>query len=257
MKPKLLSIKNLEIQFNSHRAVKGITFSIPEGTICGLIGESGSGKSVTCSAVLGLLPQSAIISGEIEFEGQNILGKAELLKSLRGKKIGYVPQSPISSLNPVNTIGSQLLETIQVHFPELNKVEQKKRAFELLDKVQLPEPEKIMKAYPFELSGGMCQRVMIALALVGEPKLIIADEPTTALDVIIQAEIMRLLLKLVRESGISLLLITHDLCLVAQSCDYIYLLKEGEIQEQGITSEVFENPQSDYAKKLLGSLAFV
>ncbi|MDJ0626403.1 MAG: ABC transporter ATP-binding protein [Candidatus Caenarcaniphilales bacterium] len=252
---KILDVKDLEISFKDKKVVKGISFDIGEGDTFALVGESGSGKSVTCSSILRLLPSSAQIKGSIKYKNIEINWEQfNKLKEIRGKEIGYIPQNPITSLNPVKSIYSQIKETVELYNPQLDKLELFIFCKNLLADVQLYDFEKVFQSYPFELSGGMCQRIMIAMALAGKPKLLLADEPTTALDVTIQAEIMTLLLETTKKKGLSLLLITHDLPLVAQTCKRVAVIKDGEIQEYGSVQDIFTQPQNAYTKSLLDSI---
>ncbi|HEY9886070.1 MAG TPA: ABC transporter ATP-binding protein [Vampirovibrionales bacterium] len=256
-KNNILDIQNLEISFANKKVVKGISFHIEEGQTYALVGESGSGKSLTCSAVLGLLPTNAQVTGSIKFFGQELLNNNKLLSQTRGRQIAYIPQNPITSLNPVKTVKEHLYETLNCYFPNLSKNEVKDQAKKLLDDVQLKDSEKVLNSFAFELSGGMCQRVMIALALAGNPKLLLADEPTTALDVTIQAEIMSLLLETIKERNFSMLLITHDLALVAQTCQKVSVIEAGQIHETNETNKLFIAPEADYTKKLLKATQLV
>jgi ABC-type dipeptide/oligopeptide/nickel transport system ATPase component len=254
MNTNILEIKNLRVSFAGKPALDELSLNIPQGSTYALVGESGSGKSVTCAAILGLLPGSASVSGEIIYGGQNLLNNP-LQASLRGSKFAYIPQNPLTSLNPVRTVGSQLSETICTHKPNLKNNEVKALTEKLLNDVQLKDHGKVLNLYPFELSGGMAQRVMIAMALVANPVLLLADEPTTALDVTIQAEIMCLLLKMRQEHGLTLFLITHDLALVAQSCEQVAVLRHGKLCESGRLQDVFSNPQHQYTASLLRACA--
>ena len=255
----LLSIENLTVDFRLEdgdlfHALKGINFTIPENKTVALVGESGSGKSVTSMAMMGLLPKSNTIIAEdsvIRFNGMNLLTMSERAKrALRGSDIGMIFQEPMSSLNPVFTIGEQIIEVLIEHKP-LNKKAARLRAIELLNEVGLPDPETRIKAFPHELSGGQQQRVMIAMAIACEPKLLIADEPTTALDVTIQKQILDLLIQMQRRHGMSVLFITHDLGVVAEFADEVVVMRHGNICEQGTIDNIFTNPQHSYTKALL------
>lgn len=255
----ILKIEGLKVTFKppgkpEKEAVKGISLQIEKGQSYALVGESGSGKSVTCSAILGLLPSSASISGKIFFNGKDLLQNPKELKQIRGRQIGYIPQNPITSLNPVRSVYSQLKETIESYKPNLSEKEMTELMHKALLDVQLNDHKKVLSSYPFELSGGMCQRVMIALALLGDPLLLLADEPTTALDVTIQAEIMTLLLETIKKRGLSLLLITHDLALVAQSCQQVSVIRNGEICESGPVAETYAQPKHPYTSSLIESV---
>ena len=256
MNEPLLEIKNLYINFKQGEktieAVKGADLKIYEGEVLGLVGESGSGKSVTALSVTRLLPGSAEISrGEILFEGREILKLSEeQLRKMRGAKVSYVFQDPATSLNPVFTIGNQLIETIRLHQGS-KKNEAFDTAVSLLKDVGMPSPEEAMFSYPHQLSGGMKQRVMIAMAISCRPKLLIADEPTTALDVTIQAQILELLEKLREEFKLTVLLITHDLSIVAQIAEKTAVMQEGKIVEYGDTDMIYKKPSHPYTKKLI------
>ena len=252
----LLSIQDLKVAFrmgkgNLAQAVKGVSFDIPENTTVALVGESGSGKSVTAMSVLNLLPDNAVRSGQILWKGRDLL-QAQLpeLQAMRGKEIACVFQDPMSSLNPVFNVGQQLCEPLMKHMG-LSRSAAMKRAEELLGEVGIPEPKRRLASYPHEMSGGQQQRVMIAMALACEPKLLIADEPTTALDVTIQRQILELLGKLKTERRMSVLFISHDLGLVGEIADQVVVMRHGAIREKGAVSQMFEAPQDDYTKALL------
>jgi peptide/nickel transport system ATP-binding protein len=256
----LLSIRNLSVSFRMGKvdgvaqradAVKGVSFDIPENSIVALVGESGSGKSVTAMSMLNLLPDNAERAGEVLWNGRDLL-KASMpeLQALRGKEIACVFQDPMSSLNPVFTVGAQLAEPLMKHMG-MSKREALKRAETLLGEVGIPEPARRMKTYPHELSGGQQQRVMIAMALACEPKLLIADEPTTALDVTIQRQILELIAKLKSSHRMSVLFISHDLGLVGEIADHVVVMRNGEIREQGPAARIFGAPQDGYTKALL------
>lgn len=250
----MLQIDNLKIFFSGQETLKGISFNIPKSSTYALVGESGSGKSITCAAILGLLPSKAKTEGKIIFNSIDLLSEPNKQKFFRGRKLAYIPQNPIASLNPVKTVYEHLNETLSVHKPQLQKKQAKKDyCREILLSLQFKNWERVLNSYPFELSGGMCQRILIGLALIPKPEIILADEPTTALDVTIQAEIMNLLLDKIKTQNLTLLLITHDLALVAQSCEYISVLKEGKICETGKVQEVFANPQHKYTNCLLNA----
>jgi len=256
MNEPLLEIKNLYVNFRQGEktveAVRGADLKVFEGEILGLVGESGSGKSVTALSVTRLLPASAqIMKGEILFDGREILKSSEeQLRKIRGAKISYVFQDPATSLNPVFTIGEQLTETVRLH--QGSKAgEAFDVAVDLLKDVGMPSPNEIMFSYPHQLSGGMKQRVMIAMAISCRPKLLIADEPTTALDVTIQAQILELLEKLRKELKLTILLITHDLSIVAQVAEKTAVMQEGRIVEYGDTDMIYKKPLHPYTKKLI------
>ena len=256
----LLSIQDLKVAFRMGRvngetvraeAVKGVSFDIPENTTVALVGESGSGKSVTAMSVLNLLPDNAERTGKVLWKGKDLLQCAlPELQALRGREIACVFQDPMSSLNPVFNIGQQLCEPLMKHLGLSGKAAIK-RAEELLAEVGIPEPKRRLSGYPHEMSGGQQQRVMIAMALSCEPKLLIADEPTTALDVTIQRQILELLSKLKTQHRMSVLFISHDLGLVGEIADRVVVMRHGIIREQGAVAGIFENPQDDYTKALL------
>ena len=252
----LLSIQDLKVAFRMGKgvmaeAVKGVSFDIPENTTIALVGESGSGKSVTAMSVLNLLPDNAVRTGRVLWRGQDLL-QAQLpaLQALRGKEIACVFQDPMSSLNPVFNVGQQLCEPLTKHLG-LGRRAALERAEELMAEVGIPEPKRRLGSYPHEMSGGQQQRVMIAMALACEPKLLIADEPTTALDVTIQRQILELLGKLKSERQMSVLFISHDLGLVGEIADRVVVMRNGVIREQGPVAPIFEAPQDDYTKALL------
>ena len=259
MTAPLLSIRNLRVNFRldkdtTFEAVKGISFDIPTNSTVALVGESGSGKSVTSLSILGLLPKenSTVLPGsEIVYGGQNLvaLGQDELRK-IRGADISMIFQEPMTSLNPVFTVGFQLTEVLRMHMG-MGPAAARKRAIALLSEVGIPDPEFKINAYPSQMSGGQQQRVMIAMAIACEPKLLIADEPTTALDVTIQKQILDLIAALQKKHQMSVLFITHDLAVVGEIADYVVVMRNGEIREQGPAKAVFENPQDAYTKALL------
>ncbi|WP_217133466.1 ABC transporter ATP-binding protein [Leucobacter chinensis] len=256
----LLEVENLRVSFGledggTFTAVDGLTFSVPAGKAVGLVGESGCGKSVTSLAIMGLLPQrSHESSGSIRFAGEELLGaRDQRLRDLRGEDMTMVFQDPLSSLNPVIPIGVQVREVLERHKGMSRRVAAK-RAEELLAEVGIPDPRRRMREYPHELSGGMRQRVLIAIALACEPKLLIADEPTTALDVTIQAQILELLQRLVTDNGTALLLITHDLGVVAGMCDEVNVLYGGKMVEHAQCHDLFATPRHPYTQGLLDSL---
>lgn len=257
----LLEIKNLKINFNTYQGVVQAVdidyFSIGKRECVGLVGETGCGKSVTALSILGLLPPSARISGEIIFKGENLLKKSpNEMEKIRGKQISVIFQNPSSSLNPVFTVGEQIVRVLMLH-QNLSKEEAKKKAMEMFNLVRLPNPEKLLNRYPHELSGGMCQRVMIAMALSCNPDLLIADEPTTALDVTIQAQILKLMRELKEKIDASVLLISHDLSVVAQLCDKVVVMYAGRIVERGGVRNVFKNPLHPYTRGLLEAIPVV
>ena len=255
----MLEVKDLHTSFftpaGEVKAFNGVSFTLERGKVLGIVGESGSGKSVTAYSVMQILEKSGkIVSGSVKFDGSELVGSGEkFMKTVRGNKISIVFQDPMTSLNPTYTIGHQLMEAILLH-TDRNKKQAKERAIEMLRLVNINEPEKRMKQYPFELSGGMRQRVMIAMALACEPDILIADEPTTALDVTIQAQILELMQDLLKELGMSIIMITHDLGVVAQMCDEVIVMYAGSICEQGTADEIFYNPKHEYTKGLLRSI---
>jgi len=255
-KHKILNVKDLSVSFISNKVEKqvldAITFDIFENEIVGIVGESGSGKSVSSLAILGLLPKkiSNITSGDIVFESKNITNSD--LKHIRGKDISMIFQEPMSSLNPSMTCGNQVLEILFQH-TSLSKSKAKNEVLTLFEQVKLPEPKTIFKKYPHEISGGQKQRVMIAMAIACKPKLLIADEPTTALDVTVQKEIISLLKSLQKETKMSVIFISHDLSLVSEIADRVIVMYKGEIVEQGLTTDIFNNPKHTYTKALINS----
>ena len=259
MSRRLLSVRNLKTSFFTHvgevKAVRGISFDVNQGEVLGIVGESGSGKSVTSLSIMGLLQHPGrVVDGEIFFQDQDILsyGKRRM-RRVRGKEIAMIFQDPMTSLNPVYTVGNQIMEMLQEH-EDIGKGEAKRRAIEMLRMVGIPSPEKRIHNYPHEFSGGMRQRAMIAIALACSPKLLIADEPTTALDVTIQAQILKLMDKLVKEQGASLILITHDLAVVSQMADRIIVMYCGKIVESGSRDDVVHRPSHPYTEGLLNSI---
>jgi oligopeptide/dipeptide ABC transporter ATP-binding protein len=255
----LLNIEDLRVYFYRPegvlKAVDGLSYKLYRGEVLGIVGESGSGKSVSVLSILKLLPTNGKIeSGSIIFDGKNILNLSkEELRDLRGKDIGIVFQDPMSSLNPVITIGQQVMEPLLWH-NLCSKSEAYERAKEMLGMVGIPLPEERMKEYPFQFSGGMRQRVMIALALICRPKLLIADEPTTSLDVTIQAQIIRLLKRMKKEFGMSVILITHNLALTTNFCDRLIIMYAGNMMETGKTKDILYNPAHPYTKSLLDAV---
>ncbi len=262
MARKLLSVRNLKTSFFTHvgevKAVRGISFDVNEGEVLGIVGESGSGKSVTSLSIMGLLQYPGrVVDGEILLNGEDILTYSKnQMRRVRGKEIAMIFQDPMTSLNPVYTIGNQVMEMILEH-EKMTKREARARAIEMLKLVGIPAAEKRIDSYPHEFSGGMRQRVMIALALSCNPKLLIADEPTTALDVTIQAQILNLIKKLNRQFGMTTMLITHDLGVVATVCDKVAVMYGGLIMEYGTADEIFYHPRHPYTMGLLGSIPHV
>jgi microcin C transport system ATP-binding protein len=253
----LLDVRALSVAFQSGKtanlAVKDVSFTLQRGETVALVGESGSGKTTAALSVLRLLPSSATLSGEIVFDGQELLALPEAsMRSIRGRRISVIFQEPMTSLNPLQTIEAQVGEVLKVH-RGLDDTAARVRVLELLAKVGIREPEKRLAAFPHELSGGQRQRVMIAMALANEPDLLVADEPTTALDVTIQAQILDLLADLQREMGMAMLLITHDLGIVRRMADRVYVLKNGEVVESGATQELFAAPKHAYTQHLINA----
>ena len=255
----LLEVKDLHTSFYTPagevKAVNGVSFNLERGKVLGIVGESGSGKSVTAYSVMQILAKTGkIVSGSVKFDGQELVGIGEDgMKKIRGNKISIIFQDPMTSLNPTYTIGHQLMEAILLHTGR-TKQQAWDRAVEMLRLVNVNEPEKRMKQYPYEFSGGMRQRVMIAMALACEPDILIADEPTTALDVTIQAQILELMQSLQKELGMAIIMITHDLGVVAQMCDEVIVMYAGSICEQGTADEIFYNPKHEYTKGLMRSI---
>ncbi|MEK6554010.1 MAG: ATP-binding cassette domain-containing protein, partial [Bdellovibrionota bacterium] len=253
----LVSIKDLKIEFRTDdgvvNAVKGISFDIPKGKTVGLVGESGSGKSVTALSIMRLIasPPGRIAGGEINFEGKNLVTASDaVMRDIRGNKITMIFQEPMTSLNPVFTVGDQIAETLILH-KNLSKEEAQKRVLELMEQVGIPDPARRMRSYPHEMSGGQRQRVMIAMAIACEPDLLIADEPTTALDVTIQKQILDLLASLQKKYGMSMLFITHDLGVIGDIADEVVVMYKGNIVEKGTKEEIFLKPKHPYTKGLI------
>ena len=259
----LLEVRNLQTSFFTDagevKAVNGISFNLERGKVLGIVGESGSGKSVTAYSIMQILASTAVIkpTSSIKFDGQELVGAGEkVMRTIRGNKISIIFQDPMTALNPTYTIGHQLMEAIMLHTPR-NKKQARERAIEMLKLVNINEPEKRMKQYPYEFSGGMRQRIVIAMAMACEPDILIADEPTTALDVTIQAQILELMNSLQKELGMAIIMITHDLGVVAQMCDEVIVMYAGSICEQGTADEIFYNPRHEYTKGLMRSIPTV
>ncbi|MGE5094412.1 MAG: ABC transporter ATP-binding protein [Betaproteobacteria bacterium] len=258
----LLEVSRLRVEFNTRRgtlvAVDDVSFDIAPGEVLGVVGESGAGKSITGTAIIGLLePPGRIAAGEVRLEGERIDNlPPEAMRKVRGRRIGAIFQDPLTSLNPLYTIGHQIVETIQTHLP-MNASQARKRAIELLGEVGIPAPERRIDHYPHQFSGGMRQRVVIALALCANPRLIIADEPTTALDVSIQAQIITLLKRLCRDHGTAVMLITHDMGVIAETADRVAVMYAGRIVEIGPVQQVIHDPQHPYTTGLMGSIPAV
>ena len=259
MDTPLLQVKNLCTSFNVDagevRAVNGISFNLDKGKVLGIVGESGSGKSVTAYSIMRILVEPGkIVGGEILFNGEDIVKYSKKqMREFRGKRVSIIFQDPMTSLNPTFTIGNQLREAILLH-TDRNRAEANARALEMLQLVGVNEPEKRLQQYPHELSGGMRQRVMIAMALACEPDILIADEPTTALDVTIQAQILELMKDLQKKMGMAIIMITHDLGVIADMCDEIIVMYAGRVCERGTVDEIFYNPRHEYTKGLLRSI---
>lgn len=256
----ILEIKNLEVSFKTFfgevEAVRNVSFDVPRKQTVAIVGESGCGKSVTANSIMKLLPDPPAFykGGQILFEGEDILKKSEKeMEDIRGKKISMVFQDPMTSLNPTMKVGKQIMEGLLKH-EDISKEEARKRAVNILEMVSVPEAERRIDQYPFEFSGGMRQRVMIAIAMISRPSLMIADEPTTALDVTVQAQILDLMKKLQNEFGMSIILITHDLGVVADMSNRVQVMYSGQIMEQGSVDDIFYNPKHPYTYQLLQSV---
>ena len=259
MSELLLSVKDLHTTFftpsGEVHAVDGVSFNLNEGKVLGIVGESGSGKSVSAYSILQILAYPGrITSGSIKFRGEELVGASEeKIRNIRGNKISIIFQDPMTSLNPTFTIGNQLREAIMLH-TDRNKKQAEERAVEMLELVGINEPHKRVKQYPFELSGGMRQRVMIAMALACEPDILIADEPTTALDVTIQAQILELMGDLQKKLGMAIIMITHDLGVIASMCDEVIVMYAGRVAERGTAPQIFYRPHHEYTKGLIRSI---
>jgi oligopeptide transport system ATP-binding protein len=259
MKEPLLSLKDLKVSFFNNsgevKVIRGVSFNLEKGEVLGVVGESGSGKSVTSMSIIKLLKGTGkITNGEIVYKGENLVDKTEKeMMKIRGNDIAMIFQDPMTSLNPVFTVGTQISDVIRRH-QGLSKIEAKNKAIEMLRMVGIPSPEERYNNYPHEFSGGMRQRAIIAMALSCEPELLIADEPTTALDVTIQAQILELLMELKEKMDTSIILITHDLGVVANTCNRVIVMYGGLIMEEGTVDDIFYNPMHPYTKGLLQSL---
>ena len=254
MDAPLLEVKNLTIRFGAHPAVEGISLQINPGETLGLVGESGSGKSATSLALLRLLPNTAQVTGAINFDGESLLALSEeSMRRHRGRNLAMIFQEPMTALNPVMPIGRQIAEAIEAHHPEVSRKAVKEKVIVAMHEVALPEPERRIHDYPHQFSGGQRQRILIAQALVNRPRLLIADEPTTALDVTVQAQILRLLNDLRRTHNLSMLFISHDLAVVSEVADRVAVMQRGRIVEQATVTALFRNPQHPYTRKLLAS----
>jgi peptide/nickel transport system ATP-binding protein len=255
----LLSVRDLRIAFSEHEAVRGVSFTIAPGETLGLVGESGSGKSATALALLRLLPPSAAASGSIGLAREDggldelLTLPEEAMRRHRGRSMAMIFQEPMTALNPVMKVGRQIGEALLAHAPRTGRREVRERVLAAMREVALPEPERRIDDYPHQFSGGQRQRIVIAMALINKPRLLIADEPTTALDVTVQAQILELLKVLKREHGLSMLFISHDLAVVAQVADRVAVMRQGEIVEQGSVEKVLTRPEHAYTRNLLAS----
>ncbi|MBN9027738.1 MAG: ABC transporter ATP-binding protein [Rhizobiales bacterium] len=256
----ILAARNVAVTFKVEGgtvdAVRDVSFQLHKSETIAIVGESGSGKSVTARTIMGLLSKRATVAKEasIDFEGQNVLAFNDVQKRrLRGNRFAMIFQEPMSSLNPVYTIGQQIAEVLHIHNRKLTRAQARARVLELLKEVQIPDPEARIKQYPHQLSGGQRQRVMIAMALANRPDILIADEPTTALDVTVQAQILNLIRELQKRYGMAVILITHDLTIVRQFSDYVYVMQHGEVKEHNVTEALFQNPRHFYTRHLLAS----
>ena len=255
----VLSVRNLETEFQTDdgavQVLHGVSFDVRKGRTLGLVGESGCGKSVTSMSIMGLLPKpyGRIIGGEILYRGKDLVTlPAEEMYAMRGDRISIIFQDPMTALNPVHTVGKQLMEVLKLHRPDLDGRTRREHALEMLKKVRIPMPEKRLDEYPHNLSGGMRQRVMIAMALACKPEILICDEPTTALDVTVQASILELINELQQETGMAVIFITHDLGVVAEICDDVAVMYGGKIVEYADVFELFDAPKHPYTERLMG-----
>lgn len=258
MPPPLLDVRDLAVRFPTPsgpiEAVSGVSFGVTAGETLAVVGESGSGKSVSSLAVLGLLGVGRVTAGSIRFQGEELVGAdPERLRRLRGADIAMIFQNPMSSLDPLFTVGDQIAEALRIHRP-VSRRDARRRAVELLTEVGLPDPERRVRSYPHELSGGQQQRVMIAMALACEPALLIADEPTTALDVTVEAQILELLRRMQRDHGTALLFVTHDMGVVAEMADRVLVMYAGQVVEQGAVRDVLRDPRNPYTRALIESI---
>ncbi|HDY7775412.1 TPA: ABC transporter ATP-binding protein [Vibrio vulnificus] len=255
----VLSVKNLETEFQTDdgavQVLHGVSFDVKKGRTLGLVGESGCGKSVTSMSIMGLLPKpyGRVIGGEILYRGKDLVTlPADEMYAMRGDRISIIFQDPMTALNPVHTVGKQLMEVLKLHRPDLDRKARREQALEMLKKVRIPMPEKRLDEYPHNLSGGMRQRVMIAMALACKPEILICDEPTTALDVTVQASILELINELQEETGMAVIFITHDLGVVADICDDVAVMYGGKIVEYADVFELFDAPKHPYTERLMG-----
>ncbi|WP_165387709.1 ABC transporter ATP-binding protein [Vibrio vulnificus] len=255
----ILSVRDLEVSFTTDdgpvKVLHGVNFDVRAGRTLGLVGESGSGKSVTSMSIMGLLPKpyGQIVNGQILYRGTDLVTlPAEQMYAMRGDRISIIFQDPMTALNPVHTVGRQINEVLELHRPDLDKRARNEYALEMLKKVKIPLPEKRLNEYPHNLSGGMRQRVMIAMALACKPDILICDEPTTALDVTVQASILELMNELQQETGMAMIFITHDLGVVAEVCDDVAVMYGGRIVEYAEIFELFDHPKHPYTERLMG-----
>ncbi|EHH0683325.1 ABC transporter ATP-binding protein [Vibrio vulnificus] len=255
----ILSVRDLEVSFTTDdgpvKVLHGVNFDVRAGRTLGLVGESGSGKSVTSMSIMGLLPKpyGQIVNGQILYRGTDLVTlPAEQMYAMRGDRISIIFQDPMTALNPVHTVGCQINEVLELHRPDLDKRARNEYALEMLKKVKIPLPEKRLNEYPHNLSGGMRQRVMIAMALACKPDILICDEPTTALDVTVQASILELMNELQQETGMAMIFITHDLGVVAEVCDDVAVMYGGRIVEYAEIFELFDHPKHPYTERLMG-----
>ncbi|HEX3622255.1 MAG TPA: ABC transporter ATP-binding protein [Acidimicrobiales bacterium] len=255
----VLEITGLEVRFATPEgpvsAVRGVDLRLDEGKVLGVVGESGSGKTVTMLAVLGLLGVGADVSGSVKYRGRELIGlEPRQLRKLRGSAIAMIFQDPRTSLNPVQSIGHQIVEGIRIHHPDVSRKQASKRAVELLDLVGIPQPDRRVRDYPHQFSGGMCQRAMVAMAVANDPDVLVADEATTALDVTIQAQILDLLRSIRQEKGVAIVLISHDLGVVAGLADDVAVMYAGRVVERGPVDEVYNQARHPYTRGLLASV---
>ena len=255
----LLEVEGLRVGFGAFEAVRGVSFAVRAGETLGLVGESGSGKSAASLALMGLLPASATVSGSVRLGGTELVGLGgERMRRLRGREVAMVFQEPMTALNPVMTVGRQIAEAVEAQQPpgraKMGRAEVKERVLAAMQEVALPEPERRYVDYPHQFSGGQRQRIVIAMALVNRPRLLIADEPTTALDVTVQAQVIALLGKLKDEQGLGMIFISHDLAVVGQIADRVAVMRRGEIVETGAVGDVLRHPQHAYTRQLLAAV---
>ena len=250
----LLAMENLTVAFGPQLAVRGISFQIGPGETLGLVGESGSGKSAASLAILRLLPQTARIAGAIYFAGEDLLALSEQdMRRRRGREIAMIFQEPMTALNPVMPVARQIAEALEAHHPDLSRKQVRARVLQSMHEVGLPDPERRGKDFPHQFSGGQRQRILIAMAIVNRPKLLIADEPTTALDVTVQAQILSLLNHLRKQHGLAMLFISHDLAVVSQVADRVAVMQQGKIIEEASARDLFRSPKKEYTRRLLAS----